>query len=255
MSKNSDNIQLIKAYQEENDPEAKKKIAGEIYEANLGLIRSIAFKYKDEGIIIDDLVQEGSYALLDCIVNFDLSKKVAFSTYLQKAVQRRIERAIKEQKKAIHIPEYISSILNKIMLVEDELSKKLGRIPKEREVADDMNISLSDLKKYKSYAIKVLSLDKDDNNGQTLSSIVKEFDAENPEDSAINHEIGEMVSESIDLLSDKEKDILTKAFGLDGGQIMPTDEIAKEYNVSPERIRQIISHATRMIKEELSDEK
>ena len=248
-------LEYIKAYQKSATSDEKQELMAKILDLNLGLVINIATSYKNRGLDFDDLLQEGYLALVKAVSGFDTTKNIRFSTYAHRVISQNLSRAIKEQAQNIRIPEYIASELNSVMDMEEKLSKKLKRNPTEQEVAQAMDIPLSKLRTLKTYAIEVISLDEEINNTSnlTLNEIVKSSDKD-PEESSIITERKEMVNMSIDLLSQREKEIVTAFFGLDDGNPVDAKELAHRYQVSPERIRQIVSHAVRFIRSEVTDD-
>lgn len=63
---------------------------------NLGLVRSIAVRFKDRGVEYEDLVQIGSMGMLKAIRSFDLSKGTAFSTYAVPLIIGEIRRFMRD---------------------------------------------------------------------------------------------------------------------------------------------------------------
>ena len=67
-----------------------------LIENNLGLVRSIALRFKDRGVEYEDLVQIGSMGMLKAIRSFDLSKGTVFSTYAVPLIIGEIRRFIRD---------------------------------------------------------------------------------------------------------------------------------------------------------------
>src|SRR5690348_14289441 len=61
-----------------------------IVRRHLGLVRNLATRYRDIGLPLDDLVQEGSCGLLDAIDHYDAARGADFETYARFRVRRAI---------------------------------------------------------------------------------------------------------------------------------------------------------------------
>ena len=76
----SDNLRLVKIAQFAEGEEADKATELLIVR-NMGLVRSIALRFRDRGVDMEDLIQIGSMGLLRAIRSFDLLRGTEFSTY------------------------------------------------------------------------------------------------------------------------------------------------------------------------------
>ncbi len=63
---------------------------------NLGLVRSIAIRFKDRGVEYEDLIQIGSMGMLKAIRSFDLNKGTVFSTYAVPLIIGEIKRFLRD---------------------------------------------------------------------------------------------------------------------------------------------------------------
>lgn len=146
----------------------KEKYINIVVRCNQKLVVSICSKYGNRGLKFEDLKQEGELGLLKAIEKFDYRRGFKFSTYATWWIRQTITRAIADQGRIIRIPVHMIETINKIIATEKFLFQKLGRPPKETEIAEHLgnNLTVKKIKKIKKYALHPKSLDKKINNKQ-----------------------------------------------------------------------------------------
>ena len=112
--------------------------------ANLRLVVSIARKYENRGLSLEDLIQEGNLGLIDAATQFEASRGNRFSTFATYSIRSAIVRALDNKGRAIRIPVYEEQTIREIKRsrrnghTEDLLCQELG-LTRER-VAGLMNL-------------------------------------------------------------------------------------------------------------------
>ena len=233
--------QALAARIAEGDQSAKD----ELVEANLRLVVSLAKHYQGCGISLQDLIQEGNVGLMKAAEKFDASKGFKFSTYAAWWIKQTITRAIADQSKTIRIPVHMTENINRVRKVSRDLTTVLGHEPTDAEIAKELNVTVEEVKLFKSYMADVTSLDIQvgEEEDTTIGSLIEDTNCVNPEKAAVKEAEKEILYSVLDTLSDREKDILIKRFGLEDGKPKTLEEVGMSYNLTKERIRQIENKA------------
>lgn len=231
--------------------EAKNKII----ENNLRLVIFIAKKYDNGKIDLLDLIQEGNIGLSKAVEKYDPNSECSFSTYAWYWITQKIIRAFSKQGNVITIPTNINNEIGKMLNAEKELEQTLLRKPTDDELAEKLNISRNELSLLKQNSQPQSSLDEI----VKTDSIADDYKDEDIEDESSDYLKNQIVDEDIDVeqnaitsltseklielmnqnLTEREKDILTLRYGLDGNGAKDLSEVGKIFGITSERVRQV----------------
>ena len=220
------------------DKKAKEKLVN----ANLRLVVMAAKQYNlHTALSFEDLIQEGNMGLMRAVDTYDVSKGFRFSTYAMYWIKQSISRAMLNQGRAIRVPVNVLEFKSKYNKAVKALYEQLGRDPSTEEVAKFMNEKVEKVKEMETLIKDPVSLNTslNDEDDGTLEDLVADPNQDRPDDRIDNELRAKAIAQVLETLTQREKEVIIARFGLNGTRAKTLEEIAADYKLTKERIRQI----------------
>lgn len=221
-----------------------------LIKANTRLVISVAKKYMGCGVPFLDLIQEGNLGLIKAVEKFDYTRGFRFSTYATWWIRQSITRSIADQGRTIRIPVHMIDRLRELYKVSHTLEQKLGRKALIKEIAEEMDLSVSKVQWMIRVSWLPLSLETPvgEDEDSDLGMFVEDKETPSPIEVTYKIMLHEKVNEVLSTLPPREARILRLRFGLDGGRSYTLEEVGEKFGLTRERIRQIEGKALRQLR-------
>jgi RNA polymerase primary sigma factor len=223
----------------------------EMIEANLRLVVSIARKYSNRGMQLLDLVQEGNLGLMKAVDKFEYRRGYKFGTYATWWIRQAITRAIADQSRTIRVPVHMNESINKLIRTSRSLVQEFGREPTNEEIASQMDLPISKIRKILEIARSPVSLETPvgEEGDSRLGDFIEDGGIVSPVEAALNINLKEKTESALKTLTPREEQVLKMRFGLEDGSERTLEEVGKRFSVTRERIRQIEAKALRKLRQ------
>jgi|WetSurMetagenome_2_1015567.scaffolds.fasta_scaffold20978_2 RNA polymerase primary sigma factor len=220
----------------------EEKALHALVKANLRFVVSIAKQYVNQGLSLADLVNEGNLGLIKAAYRFDEKRGYKFISYAVWWIRQAMLQALAEQSRIVRLPLNRAGTLYRIGKAARQLDQELGRSPEVSEIADKLKLPHDEVRDTMQIANSHLSLDASFSNDQEENSLVDylaDDNLESPDEQTYVNALSDDMQKALDTLTDRERQILSLYFGIEGEEPLTLEEIGKRMNLTRERIRQI----------------
>jgi RNA polymerase primary sigma factor len=219
--------------------------------ANLRFVVSVAKQYQNQGLSLGDLINEGNLGLIKAAQRFDETRGFKFISYAVWWIRQSILQALAEQSRIVRLPLNRVGSLNKISKTFSDLEQKFEREPSPEELAEVLEISAAEVIDTLKISGRHVSVDAPFVQGEenSLLDVLENDSEEKPDQGLINDSLRREVLRALSTLTQREAEVITFYFGLNGEQAMTLEEIGEKFNLTRERVRQIKEKAIRRLRQ------
>ena len=218
--------------------------------ANLRFVVSVAKQYQNQGLSLQDLINEGNVGLIKAAQRFDETRGFKFISYAVWWIRQSILQAVAEQARTIRLPLNQVGAVSRLKKTAAMLEQEFQRKPSSEELAKELDMPESKVQSLMGMNLHQISTDApldDDDEGSFLDVYVDQ-DSSATDEAVENESDNTAIQRSLKALTDKERQVLTMYYGIGTAREYSLDEIALAMGISRERTRQIRDRALRRLK-------
>ena len=218
--------------------------------ANLRFVVSVAKQYQNQGLSLGDLINEGNLGLIKAGQRFDETRGFKFISYAVWWIRQSILQALAEQSRIVRLPLNRVGSLNKISKTFSMLEQKYEREPSPDELAEVLDVSTSEVVDTMKISGRHVSMDAPFIQGEDnrLLDVLENDNEETPDFGLMTDSLRREVQRALSTLTQREADVISFYFGLNGEHSMTLEEIGERFNLTRERVRQIKEKAIRRLR-------
>ena len=218
--------------------------------ANLRFVVSVAKQYQNQGLTLPDLINEGNLGLIKAATRFDETRGFKFISYAVWWIRQSIMHSISENSRIVRLPVNQLGSLTKINKAFTKLEQEFEREPSLEELAAITELTVDKISDAFRISTRQVSVDAPMLNGEdtSLLDVIQNNEVMQADTMMMNQALKKEIERSLNVLDEKEKDVISLFFGLESDEAYTLEEIGEKYDLSRERVRQIKEKALKKLR-------
>ncbi len=219
--------------------------------ANLRFVVSVAKQYQNQGLALNDLIDEGNLGLIKAAQKFDETRGFKFISYAVWWIRQSILQAISEQSRIVRMPLNQVGFQSKLAKAVVNFEQANERRPSVQELADILETDEGKVREALGTNGKKVSVDApfQDDDSNSLIDIMTDEDAPTTDNNMERESLSKDLEAALSTLSEREQQVLKMLFGI-GCNEMTAEEVANSLSLTRERVRQIKERALRRLRDD-----
>jgi RNA polymerase primary sigma factor len=222
--------------------------------ANLKFVVSVCWNYRNQGLSMPDLINEGNLGLIRAAKRFDETKQFKFISYGVWWIRQSILQALGEQSRLVKLPFSRIHALARQNKANARLEQKLGRTPTPEELSELLGLEVSSVRENARISQAPISLYSplSGEDSAVLLDLIEDESGADAEGKIIEQDLHKGIDLALKTLTPKEEIVLRMHYGVGLESMHSLEEIGIRFNLTRERVRQIkekalnkLKHATR----------
>jgi RNA polymerase primary sigma factor len=218
--------------------------------ANLRFVVSVAKQYPNNGLSLGDLINEGNVGLVKAAIRFDETRGFKFISYAVWWIRQSIMQALAEHSRVVRVPLNRIGSLTKLNRTFADLEQRFQRDPSDEEIAEVMKVAPTEVRETAQIGSRQVSINapflQGEENG--LLDVMEDESEEAPDSPLIHSSLRQDVQRSLSMLTQRESDVISLYFGLNGQPAMSLEDIGMKFNLTRERVRQVKEKGLRRLR-------
>ena len=226
-----------------------RKALEKLTKSNLRFVVSVAKQYQNQGLSLQDLINEGNVGLIKAAEKFDETRGFKFISYAVFCLKKSILQAIAEQSRIVRLPLNQVGSVNKINKVLNKFEQENERRPSINELAEKIDLPEEKIEDAMKVTGKHISVDAPfiDGEESSLLDTMTSSDTPTADNELVLESLRNEIARALQFLNERERNVIEAFFGINQ-QEMTLEEIADKYSLTRERVRQIKEKAIRRLR-------
>lgn len=220
--------------------------------ANLRFVVSVAKQYQNQGLSLNDLINEGNMGLIKAAQRFDETKGFKFISYAVWWIRQSIMQALMQNSRMIRLPLNKIDAYQKMLRELAKFQQAYERNPTDEELATTSGIPLKDVQELLKVGGRHVSIDapidESDDTSDSFIDSLEDLDMDTPDNDLLSESLRIEISKVFSTLNEREVNVLTHYYGLNGVSAISLEDIADKFDLTRERVRQIKEKAIRRLR-------